>query len=298
MDTSNKIVLILTIHDLSIRGAEYYKNLVSYARMVYEQQIDVVVVVNSGLDFNGDTSFHEFDNYCTFGLKDNVQDEVYDEFKCISADKTIISCNRGWDVGPLMVGLKYCEDKYEYVYHVHSKSNYHWNDMLTSIRHLNIIKLGVDTIVSKFYYWPVDSSDDNLKILDDHKELFPTETSTWSYNSGKMFVTKYEFLESLVTNFDEIYSLLTDRHKDDVVWQERMKDESMFEKYFEEYKVDIFNEPIDEDAGKMCKELSAKNYFELREHGYRGIPDLQIEHAIERYIGYLICLNKKIHFSV
>ena len=47
----------------------------------------------------------------------------------------------------------------------------------------------------------------------------------------------------------------------------------------------------------MCVKLNAKNYFELLEKGYRGIPDFQVEHAIERYLGYLTCLDKTIYFA-
>ena len=275
----------------------YYKNLVNYIKLVHEQRIDVVLVINSKLDFNGDMKFHEFQDYSVFGLEETNQDSVYDEYREIPRDKTIITCNRGWDVGPLLIGLKYCEDRYKYIHHIHSKSNYYWNDILTSIKHHNIEKLGVDTIVSKLFYPRIDEDDINIKTLDKYSKLFPRITSTWRYNGGKMFITKYVFFKSLVTNFEEIYSLLTDKYKDDVFWQEQMNDVEIFDEYYTHYKTDIFNKPIDKDAREMCILLGAKNYFDLYEKGHRGIPDFQIEHAIERYIGYLICHNKDIYFA-
>ena len=297
MKPSAEIVLILTLFDIPEHNIPYYRNLVNYIKLVYEQRIDIVLIINSKLDFNGDMKLREFQDYSIFGLKETNQDILYKKYNDIPRDKTIISCNRGWDVGQFLIGLKYCEDNYKYVYHIHSKSNYYWNDILTSIKHCNITKLNVDTVISKFFYPPLEGGDGNIKTLDKYSKLFPRNTSTWNYNGGKMFITKYEFLKSLVTNFEEIYSLLTDKYKDDVFWQKQMKDVDVFSKYYKIYENGLFNKPIHRDARTMCVKLNAKNYFELLEKGYRGIPDFQVEHAIERYLGYLTCLDKTIYFA-
>jgi hypothetical protein len=50
---------------------------------------------------------------------------------------------------------------------------------------------------------------------------------------------------------------------------------------------------MDSDSRDIFIKHKCKNYMELfLKFKKRGIPDLQFEHALERYIGYLIS-NKK-----
>ena len=126
--------------------------------------------------------------------------------------------------------------------------------------------------------------------------MFPHKNlKTWKYNSGKIFVSKCEFFDILLSNFNQIYELLTDENKNDKFWCEHMDDKKYYDSEFSRLENCPWNLPMTPLAHEMRKKYNARNYFELLKHGYRGIPDLQIEHAIERYIGYLICHNKDIY---
>ena len=63
----------------------------------------------------------------------------YDKQLGLPHDKIIFCPNRGYDVGPLLIGLKYCEKmNYAYVMHIHSKHNKLWRDELLKICNYDI----------------------------------------------------------------------------------------------------------------------------------------------------------------
>jgi hypothetical protein len=119
----------------------------------------------------------------------------------------------------------------------------------------------------------------------------------FNFNVGKVFATKVKYLDYFVENFYEIYEMLTDISTDDLYWQNCMIDNKIFMSYYDEYKNNVFNLPIDIESHDLIKNNAALNYIDLAKKGYRGIPDCQIEHAIERVIGYLTCLHKNIFFA-
>lgn len=300
----NKIILILSLFDPRHSQVVFYRDLVNHVKKVYNNQIDVMLTLNGKDEYDGSMEFRDWGDCWTFGtIRD--RHEILNAFSSIPRDTTIITPNRGWDMGQFLIGLKHIGNQYEYVYHVHSKKHKTWRDKLLSIKDTNILKLNADTVISREnFVWvhedllfPLDV-DKNLDILRKHDDLFPHENlTTWGYISGKIFTTRYDFLKPLVDGFEKIYSLLTDRNKDDVFWCEHMDDEEYYDGEFSRLENCPWNSPMTPGAREMRKKYNARNYFELLERGYRGIPDLQIEHAIERYIGYLICYNKDIYFS-
>ena len=302
----NKIILILSLSNLDESKILYYENLVNEIKQTYANEIDVLLTLNSMQEFDGNISYNKIGNEIyEFGCSNaDVTNQLIKKYESIYRNKTIITPNRGWDVGQFLIGLKHIGNQYEYVYHVHSKKHKTWRDKLLSIKDTNILKLNADTVSSREnFVWvhedllfPLDV-DKNLDILRKHDDLFPHENlTTWGYISGKIFTTRYDFLKPLVDGFEKIYSLLTDRNKDDVFWCEHMDDEEYYDGEFSRLENCPWNLPMTPGAREMRKKYNARNYFELLERGYRGIPDLQIEHAIERYIGYLICYNKDIYF--
>jgi hypothetical protein len=88
--------------------------------------------------------------------------------------------------------------------------------------------------------------------------------------------------------------MCTDKNKDDVYWRKMMLDTEFFNNLFTYYETNVLNSPIDKNAPEIMIKTNSKNYFELANHGVKGLPDCQIEHAIERYIGYLTVYNKKV----
>ena len=299
----NDTVFILTTHGIPSRGTEYYKNLVNRIKDVYQNKIDVLLVVATDETFNNDFNFYSQTGFVRFGIGNAEHTKLVSQLSLIPHDTLVLSCNRGYDVGSFCVGLNYCKDKYKFIVHVHEKSNDNWNSKLVSVCNENIKNQNVDTIIPRQNsfgmdsFTKVDSSDGNFYLIRKHKHLFPTRHDEWRYSPGKMFATKYELLKTLNENFERIYMLLTDENKDDVYWQHNMNDKKIFYKYYMEYKDNAINDSIDEKSHIMRKQLGCKNYLELCSKGFRGIPDLQIEHAIERYIGYLICHDKSISFS-
>ena len=257
----NKTVLILALYGKNNQGVSYYKNLVNYIKIVYNQKIDVVLLIGAEYEYNNNKSFIDYGDYIKFGHTEECT-WIYNKYKNIPHDKMIISCNRGYDIGPLLIGLKFCDNKYEYVHHIHSKSNYYWNELLQVIKNYDITRTDADTIVPDNFYTSVDETDLNLKILNKYSNLFPRDTNEWRYPGGKMFITKTKLLNILIENFSQIYDLLTDINKDDLFWKEVMSDKSVFDEYYTHYKTDIFNKSIDRDSHTMCKKLNAKNYFD------------------------------------
>lgn len=298
----NKIILILSLFDCTPSQVAFYCNLVNHIKKVYEYKIDILLTLNNGAEYEETVEFKDYGNCYTFGTSLNIK-PILDIYSSIPRDTTIITPNRGWDVGQFLIGLKYIKNQYEYVYHIHSKSCKKWMDKLLSIKDFNILKLNVDTVVSReklvWIHEDLVSSideDRNLQILKTHSHLFPHESlKTWKYNSGKIFVSRCEFFNILLNNFAEIYNLLTDINKNDTFWCKHMDDKKYYDLEFDRLENCPWNLPMTPLAHEMRKKYNARNYFELLKHGYRGIPDLQIEHAIERYIGYLICHNKDIY---
>ena len=296
----NKSILMLTMLENQTRNLKYYENLIDRIKQTYYNKIDVVIVVATQSEFNFNYEFEKTKCAIYFGVNEN---SFNSKFSQLPSDKIIFCANKGYDVGPFLIGCKHIENQYEYIIHIHAKTNDTWNKLLTTIANCNITELDVDTIIPNQdvpglkTLTTTDTSDGNYNILDSHRHLFPFYDTSWEYSSGKMFATKMQFLKPLLNNFDKIYSLLTDKNKNDVYWQTAMNNTKLFNKYYNEYLNNDINKPISKYASFMRQKYKCRNYFELLNKGYRGIPDLQIEHAIERYLGYLICRNKKLHFS-
>jgi hypothetical protein len=114
----------------------------------------------------------------------------------------------------------------------------------------------------------------------------------FNYIQGTTFITRIKYLKHLYDKFTDIIPLLTHIDKEDTYWQNIMKNDSIFQKYYIQYQNDTLNSPIDWRSASIVKKYAVKNYMELyNRHGIKGIPDGQFEHALERYIGYLIAQN-------
>ena len=290
----NKIILILSLSDLDEEQVSYYENLINEIKQTYANNIDVLLTLNSMQIFNGNFSYEKYENEIyEFGC--TCSNILLEKYKSIYRDNTIIVPNKGWDVGPFLIGLNFVKNQYDYVFCVHSKSNDIWRNNLLNISNINVFHENCDTMISEFKYVDIEQNDKNLQILKIYQHLFPHENlKTWKYNSGKIFVSKCEFFDVLLNNFNQIYELLTDKNKNDKFWCDIMDDTDYYNSEFRRMKNDVYNQPMTRKSRIMRKRKNAKNYFELLEHGFRGLPDCMIEHAIERYIGYLICLNKNI----
>ena len=217
----------------------------------------------------------------------------------LNLQNVIFRKNSGYDIGGLLDGLKYVFDNFTIkedskLAYLHNKSNLHWRDISNKIFYVD--DETNDTIVSHKFSVICDSKDLNMRILKNYPSIFNLNTNNnIEYIQGTVFRTNINFLTDLYRKYEEIIPNLTNLEKHDDYWVSIMKDRNLFEDYFSNYSNNIFNKPIDREShSAVCRGL-AKNYIELLEkHNLRGIPDCQFEHALERYIGYLIFNNTKV----
>jgi hypothetical protein len=301
-----KIVLVAGFYyQTLISNLDYYINIIRYIKLVHSNNIDIIVVINTPIDrFNNNFDYHkEKDNIYLFGIN-KICDSCLDVVQKIKyiADYIILKSNIGYDFGTMIVGIdfisSYLKTKYDYIMHIHSKTNDIWRNELFKIIHYDIRNYtDIDTISSKSFIFITNKETDlNTKIIMSFPFIDKNLPDTYEYNGGKIFTTKFEYLNIFAIHFHYLYLNLTHIDKDDVYWQKCMDDKNTFTKYYTHYKENIFNEPIDELSHTKRKETNSRNYLELLKNGYRGIPDFQIEHAIERYSGYLTMYNKKVMF--
>jgi hypothetical protein len=293
----NDMVVVAVLRITREEDFVFFKNLLNYVKMVNNMNIDIVIVIITEHIYNNDQKFIHKENYSLFGIDQKKFDiSKYEKHMNILHNKLIFCPNRGYDVGPMMIGIKFCEKmNYSHVLHIHSKYNKSWRSDLLKICHYNIKTMDCDTVICKELFCKYTQSDCNSKILNYYSKLFPTNNvKEWKFNGGKMFITKLSFLKPLITNFNKIYDILTDLNKNDIYWQKIMLDKDFFNKQYNHYKNDYLNIPISENAQEIMIETKSKNFFELLSHGAKGIPDCQIEHAIERYIGFLTTHSKKV----
>jgi hypothetical protein len=293
----NNIVLIAALRITREEDFGFFKNLMNYIKIINDTSIDIVIVIMTDHIYNNNQTFIHKENYTLFGISPSAFDISKYQKQMNLPHKKIIFCpNRGYDVGPMMIGLKFCEKmNYNYVLHIHSKYNKSWRNSLLKICNHNINTVNCDTIICKDFFSSYTQNDYNSKILNYYNKLFPTNNvKKWNFNGGKMFATRFSFLKPLIRNFSKIYGILTDVNKNDVYWQKIMLNKDFFNKQYNHYKNDFLNVPISENAQQIMIETKSKNFFELLSHGAKGIPDCQIEHALERYIGFLTINNKNV----
>ena len=285
---NTNIVLICSLKITEENDFLYYKNLLQYIYLMHNMNIYVVIIAITDNIFNNCYDYISNSNYKIFGLDKNVCIDKYSAFFDLPYDDIIFCPNKGYDVGPFLIGLNFCFEKYEYVLHIHSKNNKQWRQDLFEICNYDIRNFNVDTIESKKWQNYCDNNDNNIDILNSFINILPRNNKiNWFYNGGKVFSTKMKYLEILKYNFKNIYYLLTDINKDDIFWKNKMLDIDTFNLFYDNYKNCVYNSCIDYDARNILIKTNSKNFFELKTYGYKGIPDFQIEHALERYIGYL-----------
>jgi hypothetical protein len=77
------------------------------------------------------------------------------------------------------------------------------------------------------------------------------------------------------------------------LWISAMKDQNIFDKYYNHFLSTIYGDPMDIDSKTIIEQQLAFNFIDLYSNfSKRGIPDLHFEHSLERYIGYLITQNR------
>lgn len=258
----------------------YLTNLINFFNIINGLSFKIIICINS----------------------DYSNQEINNEFKDIlNIDKIINRPNRGYDIGGLIEGLKYINDNKHInnetkLAYLHNKSNFLWAEEINKIFYQNNID-NYDTIVSDKFFVPYNSVDDsNKQTMIDHPEIFgQLYFKSFNYIQGTTFITNFKNLKPLIERYNIIMKQLTDISKNDTHWINLMSNDDTFNKYYNYYKYNIFNDPIDKESQILVKEGKAFNFIELKQKfGLKGIPDGSFEHALERYIGYLISYHLNI----
>jgi len=282
----------------------YYKNIIQYIRMINDGDVKVITIAKILTPESGQRKFKKLnDNILLFDM-DGSPDEKELRYKKLNSDILIFMPNRGYDIGGFIVGMQYMSNQNinpKYLMYLHSKGDYAWRRDLHSIININLRKhLNHDTVVSGKWICQYDMNDGdyNNTIFEKLEHLFPLHgTTKFPFIGGTMFNTRYKFLSSLKPKLSEIYEELTHINKVDTIWVNAMKDQNIFDKYYEIYRKNPFNVAITPGSRQFLIDHNITNAYQLFQNGYKGIPDLQTEHVIERYLGYLVCHGKQMYFT-
>ena len=216
----------------------------------------------------------------------------------IRSDKLKITLreNAGFDIGGLIdILLSHHIDIDEYITYIHNKTNLIWRQDLFRILYASDYYKH-DTTICKEYYVKCEKIDLNRQIMSKHKFMNHLAKKPFHYISGTCFNTKMKNLIPLVKNGQYIKNNLTSLDTDDKFWQECMMNIDIFNQYYTNHKDSALFNHIDEDARDILISTKSKNLFELKQkYNRNGIPNFMFEHALERYIGYLITNDKKVN---
>lgn len=268
----------------AVAEIDYYVNLLNYFNLIQGQSWGIIISVQvpEGEDIS--------------------QEEIIERFKSVlNLKRVFVQPNRGWDSLGLMTGLAHIFSSEKITSHtrlayVHNKSNIPWRDELFRILH-TVPKDSetCDTLVSKRFYVECPQDDLNRFILKNHPMFAECAGENFNYVQGTCFLSRLEFLRPLFEHRAYISDNLTNATKKDDYWISLMKCDETFERYYNFYENNEHNSPMDLESQELVKEGLAQNYFELLyKYGKKGIPDCQFEHALERYIGYLITYKKRV----
>lgn len=207
----------------------------------------------------------------------------------------------GWDLNGLISCINKLyknnleEDNQKLAY-LHNKSNVLWRAELNKIFYLpeNEIE-SYDTIVSDRFFVECPPEDLNREIMKKYKFFGDLYKKQFKYVQGTIFITRLNNLKTLYDLNSDLQSNLTNINTKNNFWIESIKNDEIFSRYYKFYFDNEHNSPIDLDSKTIVEKGLANNYIDLYSNfGKKGIPDLHFEHALERYIGYLISDNKKI----
>lgn len=268
--------ILLSYYNKNKNDIQDFINIIN-TRIVLDQNLHNIYIGISGEDTNAIVQ----------NLKSTIKDSK-EKLNILERD------NLGFDIGGLIDILSHYKiPSTEYITYIHNKDNDIWRQELYKVLY-STNYYEYDTCVSKNYFLECELNDINREIFKQHQFMENVYNVQFHYVSGTCFNTKLSNLYPLFRNMEYIKTNLTNIEKDDSFWQKCMLDKELFDKSYESRKDSILYKQISEDARDTLIKTGSKNYFELLKHGKTGIPDYMFEHALERYIGYLITHNKKV----
>ena len=269
--------LLISYYHKNDAEIQYFVNLI-HNKLILDQNIENIYLAVSNLD-NIDIIAQKFDH------------EFKERIHILKRE------NKGFDIGGLLDLIdKFSIPDDEYITYIHNKTNFLWREELYKILYvLDYDKF--DTVICKNYCLNCDENDMNTEIFLEHNFMQHLANISFKYISGTCFITQMKNLNDLKNNIEYIKTNLTDINTDDKFWQQCMANKDLFDKCYIDRKNHPIYKKIDQDARDIFLKYQPKNFFELQDRYHKvGIPDYMFDHAIERYIGYLITHNKKIAF--
>jgi hypothetical protein len=207
--------------------------------------------------------------------------------------------NIGRDIGGLLDMYKLLTEnksinKNSYILYLHNKCNLIWREELVKIMYNNCYD-EYNTTISNNFFIHCDINDLNRQIMKTDKIMSKIHNKNFQYIGGTMFITKFNNLKPLYDNYDYFYSNLTTIDKNDIFWTNSMINKSVFDKAYHSTFGHCLCKQMNYSSRDTVISNGIKNSIELEtNYNQLGIQDLQYEHALERYIGYLISNKKKI----
>jgi len=213
---------------------------------------------------------------------------------CIFIDRP----NVGRDIGGLLDMYKLLIEnksinKNSYILYIHNKYNLIWREELVKIMYNNYY-YKYNTTISNNFFIDCDANDMNRQRMKTDKIMCKIYNKNFQYIGGTMFITQFNNLKPLYDNYNYFYNNLTTIDKNDTFWTNAMINKSVFDEIYHSTSGHCLCKQMDYSSRDTVISNGIKNSIEL-ETGYNklGIQDLQYEHALERYIGYLISHQKK-----
>ena len=286
--SKNYVILSLYSKYGDVQDIDYYCNLINQFILRHSDFYYFIPIIVVSSNFNE-----------VFG--DNLKQYLLERIKNLKeSGHVLFKENKGYDIGGLLKGLNFIygnnrttTDAFDRpdtkIAYIHNKNNKSWRNALHKIFYSKDIQDYDTTTPAK--WTAICSIDDlNRKIMKAHPLIFDldTEDTPFHYVAGTCFITNLKYLKPLAEKYSYIEPLLTDKDKDDTFWQHYMCDKSVFDQYVHMHSHDMYNSKIDINSYYIMQNHKCKNYIEMYDKfNMKGIPDLQIEHALERYIGYL-----------
>jgi hypothetical protein len=269
------------------------RNIHSIAILVQIGNWDVFLKMESYL-----SNFNNINHNIYFTIINNIN--LYDQIsylKKIYENCVILSCeNKGMDIGPFLLNLDYIKYKgynHEYLFKIHTKTfdefrNNTLNNLIGSHEKIidNIQKISDNDIgiisgniiykynefkeafLSNYYY---------IKKLVKYFYNEDIITDKLEFCAGTMFIFKNKIFDNLNnTKIEYIYNLLNNNETLDYHWY------SIFYSIDINNKKKIFDDYKNNKSERYCNNLNYNNITNKP-----GLRDAMIEHAFERFIGYM-----------
>lgn len=208
--------------------------------------------------------------------------------------------NRGMDIGLFLIALHYIKTQkysHEYIYKIHTKTQDNFrNDtianllgshdkIINNIKALSAKHVGMISGNAIFrYYENRDIFHSNMYHLESLvKKIFNENINNecLEFPAATFFLAKYKIFQSLTSDIlEDLYSNLNNSDTLDYYWY------SMFYNMNINNKTNIYKDYVNNKNVRYCNNI---NY--QRKTNKAGLRDCMVEHAFERFFGYICKKN-------